>query len=91
MTIMTIRIPDDIAAAFDKAFEGQNKDAVIAGIIRQALENRPNAKDNPETNRAGETVQNLVEQFRALRASMPPMTDEEIRHAREELRREAGY
>ena len=36
MTIMTIRIPDDVKKAFDKAFEGRDKDAIIAGLIRRA-------------------------------------------------------
>jgi len=37
MTIMTIRIPDDVKEAFDKAFEGQDKDAIIAQFIRDGL------------------------------------------------------
>ena len=40
MTIMTIRIPDDVKAAFDKAFEGEDKDAIIADLIRKALDMR---------------------------------------------------
>ena len=36
MTIMTIRIPDDVKEAFDKAFEGKDKDAIIADLIRRA-------------------------------------------------------
>ena len=32
MTIMTIRIPDDVKEALDKAFEGEDKDAIIAQI-----------------------------------------------------------
>ncbi len=87
MTIMTIRIPDDVKAAFDKAFEGEDKDAVIADLIRKALQNKGGtakpAKDAPK--------RDLVAEFRKFRESMPPMTDEEIRQAREELRREAGY
>ena len=41
MTIMTIRIPDDVKAAFDKAFAGEDKDAIIADLIRKALQDRP--------------------------------------------------
>ncbi len=37
MTIMTIRIPDDVKEALDKAFEGQDKDAVIAQVILDGL------------------------------------------------------
>jgi hypothetical protein len=36
MTIMTTLIPDDVAAAFDKAFEGEDKDAIIARLLREA-------------------------------------------------------
>ena len=40
MTIMTIRIPDDVKEAFDKAFEGEDKDAVIVRLLREASEER---------------------------------------------------
>ena len=43
MTIMTIRIPDDVKEAFDKAYEGKDKDAVIAELIRRDLEGRVRA------------------------------------------------
>jgi hypothetical protein len=87
MTIMTIRIPDDVKEAFDKAFEGEDKDAIIADLIRKALHMRT------ETGEAKEDApkRDLVAEFRKLRESMPSMTNEEIRRAREELRREAGY
>ena len=32
MTIMTVQIPDDVKEAFDKAFEGEDKNAVIARL-----------------------------------------------------------
>ena len=41
MTIMTIRIPDDVKEAFDKAFEGKDKDAIIAELIRRAAAEGP--------------------------------------------------
>jgi predicted transcriptional regulator len=37
MTIMTIRIPNDVKEALDKALEGEDKDAVTAQIIRDGL------------------------------------------------------
>ena len=40
MTIMTIRIPDDVKEAFDKIYEGKDKDTVIAELIRRDLEGR---------------------------------------------------
>ena len=87
MTIMTIRIPDDVKEAFDKAFEGKDKDAVIADLIRRDLEQRTEAMQMKED----APKRDLVAEFRKLRASMLPMTDAEIRQARDELRREAGY
>jgi predicted transcriptional regulator len=84
MTIMTIRIPDDVKEAFDKAFEGEDKDAIIAELIRKALQNKA------ETPQAG-GKRDLVAEFRKFRESGPSMTNEEIRQTREELRREAGY
>ena len=87
MTIMTIRIPDDVKEAFDKIYEGKDKDAVIAELIRRDLEGRvPAAPAKAEAPK-----RDLVAEFRKLRTSVAPMTDAEIRQAREELRREAGY
>jgi hypothetical protein len=87
MTIMTIRIPEEVKEAFDKAFEGEDKDAIIAELIRAALQEKgvvaSPAPDAPKLD--------LVAEFRKLRGSTPSMTDAEIRQAREELRREAGY
>lgn len=87
MTIMTICIPDDVKAAFDKAFADEDKDAIIADLIRKALQDRPETASSVK----GAKKRDLVAEFRKLRGSMPPMTNDEIRQAREELRREAGY
>ncbi len=86
MTIMTIRIPDDVKEAFDKAYEGEDKDAIIADLISKALHMRTGT----EQAAADAPKRDLVAEFRNLRESMPSMTNEEIRQAREELRREAG-
>lgn len=83
MTIMTIRIPDDVKEAFDKAYEGEDKDAVIAQLLQRAAEEKAKTRSSASND--------LIERFRTLRRSMTPMTDAEIREAREELRREAGY
>lgn len=77
MATMTFSIPDDVQKAFDKAFEGSNKDAVVASLLNRAIEERAR-RDRP----AG-----LVERLRQIRARSRPVTDDEIRRAREELRR----
>ena len=60
MTIMTIRIPDDVKEALDKAFEGQDMDAIIPQSIRDGLAIRA-AKIEPE--RPIEPVPDLVQRF----------------------------
>ncbi len=88
MTIMTIRIPDDVKEAFDKAYADEDKDAVIADLIKRAAEE----KGSEEKRSSSES---LVERFRKFReeASVKPnaASYDEIREIREQLRREAGY
>ncbi len=84
MTIMTIRIPDDVKEAFDKAFEGEDKDAIIAQLIRAAAEAKARAASEAEdkARRRREAVDAILE----LRKKMPALSNEEIRNAREEGR-----
>ena len=60
MTIMTIRIPDDVKEAFDKAFEGKDKDAIIADLIRRAAADVRRAEEHKPS-------ESLVERFRKFR------------------------
>ena len=88
MTIMTIRIPDVVKEAFGMAFEGKDKDAIVADSIgRAAAEARRERERN--------STESLVERFRKFResSSIGPSAagDDEIREIREHLRREAGY
>ena len=87
MTIMTIRIPDDVKEAFDKAFEGQDKDAAIAQMIRDGLAARGDpemaaARDEEAAGRRRKAVDRILE----LREKFPAISNEEIRTAREEGR-----
>ena len=38
MATVNFSVPDDQKAAFNAAFEGRNKSAVIAGLMREAIE-----------------------------------------------------
>jgi len=76
MARMSVSIPDDLAEAFEKAFEGEDKSAVIAGLMRKAIADR---KPSP---RPGD----LVERMRRIQASGRPVSDEEIKRVRQELR-----
>ena len=75
MTIMTIRIPDDVKEASDKAFEGQDMDAIIAQLIRDGLAARA-AKTGHE-HPIG-PVPDLVQRFRDLRKEMPWISQHEL-------------
>jgi hypothetical protein len=77
MGTMNFSIPDDVKEAFNKAFKGQNKSAVITRLMRRAIEESERRRRS----------QGLVERLRQIRAHSRPMTDDEIRHAREELRK----
>jgi hypothetical protein len=77
MATMNFSIPDDVKEAFNKAFEGENKSAIVARLMRRAVE------EKERRNRS----QGFVERLRRIRANSRPMTDDEIRRAREELRK----
>jgi hypothetical protein len=73
---MNFSIPDDVKEAFNEAFEGENKSAVVADLMRKAVEDRARRRRSAD----------LVERMRRIRASGRPVTDEEIKRARQELR-----
>jgi hypothetical protein len=76
MATMNFSIPDEVKEAFNKAFEGENKSAVVAGLMRKAIEERERSR------RAGD----FLERMRRIRASGREVTEEEITRARQELR-----
>jgi hypothetical protein len=87
MTIMTIRIPENVKEALDKAFEGEDKDAIIAQFIRDGLAARGvvemiAARDGDLAERRRKAVDAILE----LRKKFPAISNEEIRNAREEGR-----
>jgi hypothetical protein len=77
MATMNFSIPDDVKEAFNKAFEGENKSAVVANLLRKAVEDKERKRRSAD----------LVERLRQIRADSNSMTDDEIRRAREELRK----
>jgi hypothetical protein len=77
MATINFSIPDDVKEAFNKAFDGENKSAVVANLLRKAVEEKERKRRSA----------NLVERMRQIRADSNPMTDDEIRRAREELRK----
>jgi hypothetical protein len=76
MATMNFSIPDDVKEAFNRAFEGENKSAIVAALLRGAVE------DKERKRRAA----GLVERLREIRARSRILTDDDIRRARQELR-----
>lgn len=56
-------VPDDIKNAFNTAFDGQNKSAVIADLVRHAVEREQRRKQHG----------NAVDRIFANRANAPPI------------------
>jgi hypothetical protein len=72
VAIVNYSVPDDVKAAFDAAFSGQNKSAVIARLMTEAVEQ---TKLLVRRKRA-------MEALLALRKKSRPVTTAEIRRAR---------
>jgi hypothetical protein len=80
MTNMTIRIPDDVKEAFDTAFEGHDKDAIIARLLQEAAESHAQSESLAERRRMA------VDAILEHRKTMPAISQDEIRAIREEMR-----
>lgn len=76
MATVNFSVPDEVKDAFNMAYQGQNKSAVIAELMMEAVERSARKK------RHREAIANIL----ARRAEIEPVTEEEIRAAREELR-----
>ncbi|RME33365.1 MAG: hypothetical protein D6786_07950 [Gammaproteobacteria bacterium] len=76
MATVNYSVPDEVKEAFNRAFAGENKSAIIARLMRQAVEEKERAKLRREA----------VKQILELRKRAPAVTDEDIRAAREEGR-----
>jgi hypothetical protein len=80
MATMNFSIPDDVKEDFNKAFKGQNKSAVVAMLMRRAIEEKKRrAKQDRD-------LDALIEELLRIRAEDPPASDEEIRRTRVEGR-----
>ena len=80
MGTMNFSIPDDVKEAFNEVFQGENKSAVVTGLMRRAIEERQQRAKHDDAFDA------LMEELLRARAQDPPMSDEEIRRIRIEGR-----
>ena len=76
MPTMNFSVPEDIKNAFITTFEGQNKSAVIAELMREAV-----------LRAQGQQLSKVAwQRILARRQQAPVMTEEQVRCAREEGR-----
>jgi hypothetical protein len=73
MSTVNFSVPEDVKAAFNCTFEGHNKSAVIADLMREAVERAQNQQRNKDA----------YERILARRQNAPRATKVQVRAARE--------
>ncbi|HAS50997.1 MAG TPA: hypothetical protein DCS21_04390 [Gammaproteobacteria bacterium] len=76
MATVNFSVPEDVKQAFNEAFQGKNKSAIITDLMREAVERAQRRQLQSEA----------IDRILALRAQTKPVTAEELRAAREEGR-----
>lgn len=77
MATVNFSVPEEVKAAFNEAFAGENKSAVIAELMRSAVEAR-----EVQRRRA-----RAIDELLGLRDGQEPFVAGEVEGAREALRR----
>jgi hypothetical protein len=72
MATVNFSVPDEIKAAFDAAFAGENKSAVVARLMREAVEQKRRLRRRVR----------VAEALLALRRAPKPVTTAAVRRAR---------
>jgi len=76
MSTVNFSVPEDVKDAFNATFEGQNKSAVIADLMREAVERAHNKQKS----------QAAYLRILERRKRAPAITDKQFRAAREKGR-----
>jgi len=76
MATVNFSVPEEIKRAFNETFKDQNKSAIIADLMREAVERAR------QRQRQSEAIDRILER----RKRAPPLTEQEFRAAREEGR-----
>ena len=72
MATMNFRVPDDVKTAFERAFAGRNKSAILTDLMRKAVDQQAQQR------RRTKAVRRLL----SLRRRLPPVRDRAVRAAR---------
>ena len=76
MATVNFSVPDDVKDAFNETFKGRNKSAVVADLMREAVEQA----------RRRERSRVAIDRILERRQGRPVLSDEEIRRARRDGR-----
>ena len=76
MATVNFSVPDDIKNAFLSTFAGENRSAIIASLMKQAVEERKR-----QQRRAA-----AIDALLVLREQQTPVSSQEVRRARQEGR-----
>ncbi len=72
MATMNFSVPDQVKTAFDRAFAGRNKSAILTDLMREAVDRQAQQRQRAKA----------VRRLLALRRRLPPVSDRAIRAAR---------
>lgn len=73
MATVNFSVPDDVKEAFNAAFKDRNKSAIIAELMREAVEREVRQQRSREA----------IDRILARRKHAPTISDDEIREIRE--------
>ena len=76
MATVNFSVPNDVKDAFNETFKGRNKSAVVADLMREAVERA----------RRRERSRVAIDRILERRRGRPALSDEEIRRARRDGR-----
>lgn len=74
MSTVNFSVPEEVKRAFNETFKDQNTSAIIADLMREAIER------TQQRQRQSEAIDCILER----RKRAPPLTEQEFRAAREE-------
>ena len=77
MATVNFSVPEDVKDAFNATFVGRNKSAIVADLLREAVEREKRRKAHVDA----------MDRILDLRKNAPRITQDEIRRLRAEMRR----
>ena len=76
MATVNFSVPDDIKEEFNRCFAGQNKSAILSGLMKEAILQK----------KRQERRQMAIDTLLEFRQQQPKVTDETVQQVREEAR-----